>query len=553
MKKLSLFLVALTMILFSCKPEVEKPTVVTKSVGEVTKTSAKVVGQVAADGGADVTERGVCWSTDGTPTILDFSVKDTEGGLGSYEIAFTDLVPNTQYYVRAYATNEAGTGYGDEKTFVTVDPEEPEEPENPEQPEDPENPEQPENPENPEEPEVPEQPEEGAPVVTTAEVTEIKLFSAVCGGEVVSNGESVVVARGVCWSIEQNPTIEDSHTTDGVSTGIYTSSLTELNYGTTYYVRAYAINANGITAYGEEKSFTTLDKLLPTVVTTTVAGITCYTAVSGGEVTFDGNVSVTSRGICWSTSQNPTIEDNKTTNGSGVGSYTTKMTNLELYTTYYVRAYATNEEGTAYGEEVSFTTLAAYSPATGTSNGYGYVDLGLSVKWATCNVGASKPEEYGNYYAWGETSTKETYYGDNCPTYGLSISQLQSQGYIDSEGNLTSQYDAATANWGGDWRMPTYDELNELITKCTWEWINENGVKGHSVTGPNGNNIFLPAAGYRHGSSLDSAGGRGDYWSSSPYESNVYRSAYYLNFSSDNHDMHYFDRINGRSVRSILE
>ena len=568
MKKLSLFLVALTMILFSCKPEVEKPTVVTKSVGEVTKTSAKVVGQVAADGGADVTERGVCWSTDGTPTILDFRVKDTEGGLGSYEIAFTDLVPNTQYYVRAYATNEAGTGYGDEKTFVTVDPEEPEEPENPEQPEDPENPEQPENPENPEnpeqpeqpenpenpeEPEVPEQPEEGAPVVTTAEVTEIKLFSAVCGGEVVSNGESVVVARGVCWSIEQNPTIEDSHTTDGVSTGIYTSSLTELNYGTTYYVRAYAINANGITAYGEEKSFTTLDKLLPTVVTTTVAGITCYTAVSGGEVTFDGNVSVTSRGICWSTSQNPTIEDNKTTNGSGVGSYTTKMTNLELYTTYYVRAYATNEEGTAYGEEVSFTTLAAYSPATGTSNGYGYVDLGLSVKWATCNVGASKPEEYGNYYAWGETSTKETYYGDNCPTYGLSISQLQSQGYIDSEGNLTSQYDAATANWGGDWRMPTYDELNELITKCTWEWINENGVKGHSVTGPNGNNIFLPAAGYRHGSSLDSAGGRGDYWSSSPYESNVYRSAYYLNFSSDNHDMHYFDRINGRSVRSILE
>ena len=553
MKKLSLFLVALTMILFSCKPEVEKPTVVTKSVGEVTKTSAKVVGQVAADGGADVTERGVCWSTDGTPTILDFSVKDTEGGLGSYEIAFTDLVPNTQYYVRAYATNEAGTGYGDEKTFVTVDPEEPEEPENPEQPEDPENPEQPEQPENPEEPEVPEQPEEGAPVVTTAEVIEIKLFSAVCGGEVVSNGESVVVARGVCWSMEQNPTIEDSHTTDGVSTGIYTSSLTELNYGTTYYVRAYAINANGITAYGEEKSFMTLDKLLPTVTTAEVTEIKLFSAICGGEVTFDGNVSVTARGICWSTSPNPTIEDNKTTNGSGVGSYTTKMTNLELYTTYYVRAYATNEVGTAYGEEVSFTTLAAYSPATGTSNGYGYVDLGLSVKWATCNVGATSPEEYGDYFAWGETTEKGTYYKDNCPTYGLTKSELQSQGYIDSEGNLTSQYDAARANYGGNWRMPTYDELEELKTQCTWEWINENYFKGYKVTGPNGNSIFLPAAGYRYGSSLYHAGSYGHYWSSTPDEYFGNSHACNLNFASDFHGMGDYTRYDGQSVRPVLE
>ena len=462
MKKLSLFLVALTMMLFSCKPEVEKPTVVTKSVGEVTKTSAKVVGQVAADGGADVTERGVCWSTDGIPTILDYRVKDTEGGLGSYEIAFTDLVPNTQYYVRAYATNEAGTGYGDEKTFVTVDPEDPENPEqpenpeNPEQPENPENPEQPEdpeNPENPEEPEVPEQPEEGAPVVTTAEVTDIKLFSAVCGGEVVSNGESVVVARGVCWSIEQNPTIEDSHTTDGVSTGIYTSSLTELTQGTTYYVRAYAINANGITAYGEERTF---------------------------------------------------------------------------------------------------KTLALYSPATGTSNGYGYVDLGLSVKWATCNVGATSPEEYGDYFAWGETSTTAEYNSYNCPTYELSISQLQTQGYIDSEGNLTSQYDAATANWGGDWRMPTYDELNELSTKCTWEWINNNDFKGYSVTGPNGNNIFLPAAGDRIGSSLYYAGSDGCYWSSTPYGYYV-DDTYVLSFDRDDHGMYSSGRDSGHSVRSILE
>lgn len=434
MKKLSLFLVTLTMILFSCKPEIEKPTVVTKSVGEVTKTSAKVVGQVAADGGADVTERGICWSTDGTPTILDYRVKDVEGGLGSYDVVFTDLVPNTQYYVRAYATNEAGTGYGDEKTFVTVDPEDPEDPENPE------------NPENPEEPEVPEQPEEGAPVVTTAEVTEIKLFSATCGG----------------------------------------------------------------------------------------------------KVTFDGNVSVTARGICWSTSPNPTIEDNKTSNGSGVGSYTSNMTNLEHNTTYYVRAYATNEVGTAYGEEVAFTTLEK------NANGYGYVDLGLSVKWATCNVGATSPEEYGDYFAWGETSTKETYDEDNCPTYGRSISQLKSQGYIDSECNLTSQYDAATANWGDTWRMPTKAEQEELLNSCTWTWTTQNGVNGYNVEGPNGNSIFLPAAGCRKGSSLYLAGSKGIYWSSTPDKgSNI--SSYYLDFLSDSHYMGSGFRYYGLSVRPVVE
>ena len=589
MKKLSLFLVALTMLLVSCKPEAEKPTVVTKSVGEVTETSAKVVGQVTADGGAEVTERGVCWSTDGTPTILDYRVKDVEGGLGSYDILFTDLVPNTQYYVRAYATNEAGTGYGDEKTFTTLgdepetpeepgdEPEEPgdgdgdenEDPETPVEPEEPgnepeepgdgdgdenEDPETPVDPEEPgDEPETPEQPEEIAPVVTTAEVTDIKLFSAVCGGEVVSNGEYVVVARGVCWSMEQNPTIEDNHTTDGISTGTYTSNLTELNHGTTYYVRAYAINAKGITVYGEEKSFMTLDKLLPVVTTTEVTGITCLTAVCGGEVTFDGNVAVTARGICWSTTQTPTIEDNKTNNGSGVGTYTYKMTNLELNTKYYVRAYATNEVGTSYGEEVSFTTLAAYSPATGSSNGYGYVDLGLSVKWATYNVGANAPEEYGDYFAWGETTTKETYYEDNCPTYGLSKSELQSQGYIDSECNLTSQYDAATANWGGTWRMPTYAELNELNTQCTWEWINTNGVKGYSVIGPNGNSIFLPAAGNRRGSSLNLAGSDGYYWCSTPLVGYDYL-AYLLSFNSGHHSMnYYYDRYYGQSVRSVLE
>ena len=125
-------------------------------------------------------------------------------------------------------------------------------------------------------------------------------------------------------------------------------------------------------------------------------------------------------------------------------------------------------------------------------NGHEWVDLGLSVKWATCNVGAKTAEEYGNYYAWGETKPKDAYSGSSSVTYGLNNSDLKAQGIIDEDGNLTSSYDAAAANWGGDWKMPTIAEMNELESKCTWEWIKQNGVRGYKVTGPNGNFIFLP-------------------------------------------------------------
>ena len=188
----------------------------------------------------------------------------------------------------------------------------------------------------------------------------------------------------------------------------------------------------------------------------------------------------------------------------------------------------------------------------GTANGHAWVDLGLSVKWATCNVGATSPEGYGDYFAWGETTTKAEYISENCTTYGLSYSSLQSQGYIDSEGNLTAQYDVATANWGGDWRMPTRAEYNELLNNCTWNWTTQNSVKGYKVTGPSGASIFFPAAGYRYGSSLSNAGSVGYYWSSTPSE--YYDgSAYYLLFGSDFHSMYYDRRIDGQSVRPVIE
>ena len=191
----------------------------------------------------------------------------------------------------------------------------------------------------------------------------------------------------------------------------------------------------------------------------------------------------------------------------------------------------------------------------GVVNGHAWVDLGLpsGTKWATCNVGATTPEEYGDYFAWGETTTKSNYSNSNCPTYRLSILQLQSQGYIDGEGNLTPQYDAAKANWGCAWRMPTKTELKELINNCTWTRITQNGVKGYSVLGPSGASIFLPVAGDRYGSSLHDAGRGGFYWSSTPYGSYYDSYAYGLFFSSDGQRMYDYVRDIGLSVRPVVE
>ena len=177
--------------------------------------------------------------------------------------------------------------------------------------------------------------------------------------------------------------------------------------------------------------------------------------------------------------------------------------------------------------------------ATGKHEGHEYVDLGLSVKWATCNIGANTPEEFGQYFAWGETTTKAEYTDENSTTYGKTMNDIS--------GN--AQYDAATANWGGSWRMPTSDELNELRTKCTWAWTTQNGVNGYKVTGPSGANIFLPAAGNRYGSSLYYAGSDGYYWSSAPLDDR----AYGLNVGSSYHRMYYYRRCYGLSVRSVLE
>lgn len=209
-------------------------------------------------------------------------------------------------------------------------------------------------------------------------------------------------------------------------------------------------------------------------------------------------------------------------------------------------------------------------------NGHEYIDLGLpsGLKWATCNVGANKPEEYGDHFAWGET---EPYYteghsqdkpcsnwktnktGYDWASYNWCNGSYDTQtkyctsssyGTVDNKTVLDPEDDAAHVNWGGDWRMPTKEEQDELRTKCTWIWGSHNGIDGYTVVGPNGNSLFLPAAGDRHDSGLYYAGSDGLYWSSS-LDSDRSNDAFCLYFYSDLVDWGRNYRYIGHSVRPV--
>ena len=292
----------------------EVPIVVTLDVSAVTASSAHCGGNVTDGGKSEVTERGLCWSTMQYPTPNDNFVR-IGNGTGQFDATIDGLHYNTTYYIRAYARNGIGIGYGQQLSFTTAD---------------------------------------GLATVVTATATGITPTSATCGGNVTDDGGFAVTARGVCWSTTMQPTITNSHTTDGTGLGAFVSSVTNLEPNTTYYLRAYATTEAG-TAYGEQISFATPNGLA-TVTTADVTGVTANSATCGGSVSADGGFAVTARGVCYSTTPNPTIAGPHTTDGAGLGTFVSQLYNLNSATTYYVRAYATNGAGTVYGEEKDFRT-----------------------------------------------------------------------------------------------------------------------------------------------------------------------------------------------------
>jgi hypothetical protein len=401
--------------------------------------------------------------------------------------------------------------------------------------------------------------------VITNPITKITTNSALAGGYVKDDGGASVTERGIVFGTSNEPTTSNYKVKNGSGIGEFTCNLTNLKDGTTYYVRAYAINKKGV-AYGDEQIFTTRKLVPPTIKTSVITNISYTSVTVRGNVIDEGSMPVVERGVVYSTSPIPTTSNNKVKSGSGTGSFTCNLTNLKDGTTYYVRAYAIsdniNEGGTAYGDEVSFTTKAKKY-----ENGHEYIDLGLSVKWATCNVGAYAPESRGKYYAWGETeiqSAPSSYWEWSMYTwdwyswcfedkYDLTKYCTDSRyGRPDNKTTLELSDDVAHVKWGGRWRMPTDIELKELCEKCRWEKATLNGVEGYKIIGDNGNYIFMPARGHYEPSDSSSDDDEGYYWSSSLDISDNTR-AWCLNFRPDRYDINVYrhERCCGLSVRPV--
>jgi hypothetical protein len=298
------------------------PTLSTAAVSNVTNATAISGGSIVDDGGSAILARGICWSTAAGPTLTD-SCAGEGAGTGSFIAMMTGLGGSTTYHVRSYATNAQGTSYGEDRSFATVALQ--------------------------------------LASVTTGAPSGVSYTTAVLGGNVTGDNGAAVTSRGICWSTTPAPTTSDAKYSEAGGLGPFTATIAGLSSSTTYYARAFAVNGGG-TSYGNEVTFTTLAPSTPSLTTKPVGGVSSFIAGSGGVITTDGGSPITSKGVCWSLNPNPTIANSKTSDGSGPSSYNSTLTALAPLTTYYVRAYATNGLGTAYGNELSFTTTDLVSP-----------------------------------------------------------------------------------------------------------------------------------------------------------------------------------------------
>ena len=393
--------------------------------------------------------------------------------------------------------------------------------------------------------------------VTTYSPQDITQTTASCGGDVIVPQGLSLSKLGVCWGKEPNPTIEDSHLSTTNWREPFVCIIDSLEIGITYHVRAFALRGLEY-YYGEDKCFTTEISHVCDITVTTLEpqDISQTSAVCGCDVIVEQSLSLNRVGVCWDEEPNPTEEDACLFTTSWSEPYICTILELKPNTTYHVRAFAVYDAEHYYGEDISFTTESI----GGVFNEHEYIDLGLpsGLLWATCNVGANVPHEYGNYYAWGEILTKDEYNWDNykywrsSDLFIIKYNTTLGEGIVDNRTVLLPVDDAATVNWGIGWRMPTKEEWEELLNHTTVTHTIQNGRSGMCFKGANGATLFLPDAGYREGHYLCSDGWDCHYWSSSLSSYLTHEACafhYYSGFG--NYEMDDFDRSVGFSVRPV--
>jgi uncharacterized protein (TIGR02145 family) len=391
------------------------------------------------------------------------------------------------------------------------------------------------------------------PSVTTSSVTDITQTTATVTGNVTSDGNDEVTSRGICWNSSQNPTISNNITLEGTGAGTFTSSITQLMPDNIYYVRAFATNSVG-TGYGNEVSFTTNPVIISTLTTTSVTSITLTSAVSGGNITNNGGGALTARGVCWSTTTDPTINDNRTTNGNLTGSFVSNITGLQSGTTYYLRAYATNSAGISYGNQVSFKTMAC-SVTDIDGNIYYGVIIGNQT-WMAENL---KTTRYCNGDQIPDVNDENTW-------NNLSTDAMCTNIYID---NYSTIY-GLLYNWyavkddreicPSGWHVPLDEEWTTLTTylggeniaggklkeKGTSHWISPN------LDATNESGFTALPTGIRGSYGFDIALDWGFWWSASEYDTDGAWHRIIFTYDSSV-DRTYNNKKNGFSVRCIKD
>jgi len=417
------------------------------------------------------------------------------------------------------------------------------------------------------------QPNTLASISTTA-ISNISHTTATSGGAISSNGGATITASGVCWSTTQNPTTTNSKTTDGTVTGSFTSSITGLIANTTYYVRAYAINSVG-TAYGSEVSFTTSQvQTIPILTTTGATNISQTTATSGGTISSNGGATITASGVCWSTTQNPTTTNSKTTDGTTTGSFTSSISGLIANITYYVRAYAINNIGTAYGNEISFKTLDIIQPNTVVDidgNVYNTVTIGTQT-WMTANLkttnyndGTTIPNvtdattwsglNAGAQCDYNNTPTNTTTYGKLYNWYAVNTGKLCPTGWhVPSNTEWTTLQTYLIANDYNYDGSTTGNYIAKSMASITgWSSTTTTGAIGNTPSTNNKSSFTaLPGGGRYSNGAFNYVGNYGLWWSSTE---NGTSNANYRGLS---YDFSYLNggnsfKVNGFSVRCMRD